>query len=103
PTYAHPRAPHSSPTRRSSDLRARRSPSGGRAASARAKASSLQASVEVDQAIGDATQVVHLLDVRARGRAEAAPLLRRLDERAQRSEEHTSELQSRSELVCRLL
>src|SRR2546421_8701529 len=36
-------------------------------------------------------------------RAEVAVPLRRRDELVGRSEEHTSELQSRSDLVCRLL
>src|SRR5207253_3446704 len=40
----------------------------------------------------------------ARGRqAEAARVLRRRSDRRARSEEHTSELQSRGHLVCRLL
>ena len=47
----------------------------------------LQPSVEVDQAGGDGVGVVDPLDVGAARRADAAALLRRLDERAQRVRE----------------
>src|SRR2546421_5872237 len=46
--------------------------------------------------------VTILLDERSRARPQFAPL-RVASGRCARSEEHTSELQSRSDLVCRLL
>ena len=43
-----------------------------------------EASVESEQAVGDALEVVDLLDVRARFRADPPPLRRRGDERLER-------------------
>src|SRR2546422_8341886 len=53
----------------------------------------------VDHGLGDGVNAVLSRQVRKLGRLDAI----RRDERASRSEEHTSELQSRLHLVCRLL
>src|SRR5439155_23923150 len=93
--YSDHRTPHSFPTRRSSDLVARVDPSD-----------------VVQEALADAAQ--ELSDYLRNPPLPFYPWLRQLAwERlielhrrhlhAQRSEEHTSELQSRGHLVCRLL
>src|SRR5206468_13086103 len=85
---------HSFPTRRSSDLchcrRASLCPSRGRAFRGRASASILYAMWAV--VVG-----------RRKSVGARAWLLQPSGLRLKRSEEHTSELQSRSDLVCRLL
>src|SRR5206468_12145771 len=98
---AHP-VLHSFPTRRSSDLRV-----GGRAVAEEVLARELRAErgvdpVELGEGIG-----ARVLGARVTG--QRLQRLRAEERRAQadgedaRSEEHTSELQSRSDLVCRLL
>src|SRR5207249_7411381 len=95
--------PLSFPTRRSSDLaRAHRLPSLGRHDQAEA-ATLAVAALEVDARADQAGEL--LRDVQPQSRALIAParfhLLESLEQL--RSEEHTSELQSRFDLVCRLL
>src|SRR5690606_40214610 len=101
-TPRHPRAPHSFPTRRSSDLV---TPHGD------------QLELSVEQAGGFTTALHAFVEdclsrpdcpladgddaTVADGVARIAELLERAA--AERSEEHTSELQSRENLVCRLL
>src|SRR5206468_12363204 len=92
---------HSFPTRRSSDLvreSARTTPNSytGKALSEICALDSLAeiATVHLDHA-------AHLMQARAHALSD--PVAERLLARCARSEEHTSELQSRSDLVCRLL
>src|SRR5690606_41398436 len=88
---------HSFPTRRSSDLRAlrRRRGRGGRIDGAR-RGEPLQPVLVPDRrrdAPGAASE----------GRRDGGAPSRAGEHRGERSEEHTSELQSREKLVCRLL
>src|SRR5206468_6336582 len=86
---AHLRDLHSFPTRRSSDLK------GARRAAVRARRSGVRSRLQQRHGAGPRDPVV----APAPGQgAEAQPA-----ESTARSEEHTSELQSRSDLVCRLL
>src|SRR3712207_8089624 len=58
--------------------------------------------VELDQRLG-LLRLLHVVAVRALGASPAAALLAAAIAAQRRSEEHTSELQSRQYLVCRLL
>src|SRR2546430_6891259 len=61
-------------------------------------------SLESDRHLGDAVEVraeAHVVD--AGDGADVIDVVRHLGQRRLRSEEHTSELQSQSNLVCRLL
>src|SRR5206468_11700549 len=95
PPPAHHPDLHSFPTRRSSDLA--RARDGARARLAADAAQVPDRGVAQVQG-GGGGRVRHVAVDRQRGGQRAA-----LDPEALRSEEHTSELQSRSDLVCRLL
>src|SRR5206468_12032269 len=94
---------HSFPTRRSSDLSERL----GRRASYRKRA--LQASMSLHDRIAEGVKIVGPTVTKSQLRGGICEChvglsrFARLRATAQRSEEHTSELQSRSDLVCRLL
>src|SRR5690606_39884362 len=93
----HHRVVRSFPTRRSSDLAQRR---------ARGScASGLRASVRATIQIGSwwVTNTTSPLSVSACASAMADIIRARIEVNGSRSEEHTSELQSRENLVCRLL
>src|SRR5207249_10047751 len=94
--HAHHRHPHSFPTRRSSDLgiferHARRHSVGGRVDRHG------EAHLRVEHEPAARLHAAHV------SRREALAVLQRRHLQVQRSEEHTSELQSRFDLVCRLL
>src|SRR5206468_10883644 len=96
------RAPPAFPTRRSSDLRSEPSVlvHPGRAARA-SDAPKPPRRVERDPAQAEIDRVLDKIS--ARGIDSLTPAERRFLAEMSRSEEHTSELQSRSDLVCRLL
>src|SRR5207253_8970478 len=93
--YVPPRDLHSFPTRRSSDLRRNRTKS------LRVTQRATHASARFEMARAQSSCADH------RGCTRSAAACRRATDRrhpsATRSEEHTSELQSRGHLVCRLL
>src|SRR5205085_10935376 len=89
------RALHSFPTRRSSDLVLHRNVGGGERAARVLR-------VALERLADRGTHVDLVEQIQATSQIEPERH-RAQPERAQRSEEHTSELQSQSNLVCRLL
>src|SRR5690606_41798384 len=94
---AHPRGPRSLPTRRSSDLPVNRPTCTSRLQSERPS----RRGVWWCQQKGGANRLaIGRVNARSNPRTKGGNNVR---QRAARSEEHTSELQSREKLVCRLL
>src|SRR5439155_5765672 len=89
---------HSSPTRRSSDLSARRRP-----AAALARGPAPGALEQLAAAQHQERDHAGVDEQRERSAAAEPPAGDREPQAGERSEEHTSELQSRGHLVCRLL
>src|SRR5207253_7551373 len=88
---------HSFPTRRSSDLKPAPTVSGFRDVEGE-----VSKVVEENQRIEMESAAQHMVD-RLHGTDEPLQFKGKMYEGAERSEEHTSELQSRGHLVCRLL
>src|SRR5690606_42095145 len=92
------RHPPSFPTRRSSDLAAPRAQR-----KAAAELVLAQAALDHQDAVAGEQVRVVLQGLGEEGAFDPAAAVVELDEGLRRSEEHTSELQSRENLVCRLL
>src|SRR5690606_40204476 len=103
PPHCDPRALHSFPTRRSSDLARRSTPAATEEASARRPPG--MANNETSMATSDsANDPLRRADAPLRTTTNGDNAMTALKtESSTRSEEHTSELQSRENLVCRLL
>src|SRR5207253_8700790 len=94
-----PRAPHSFPTRRSSDLIV--AARGAIAVAKGLRRPRVFRWIVVVAVVGNAA--IYLVSDAPISARDIARHDRGIDEKAARSEEHTSELQSRGHLVCRLL